>query len=183
MATYSKIEFKKRDIRLQDIPKFYQGLVENKVSVGVHREQGSHNVDKAFWNEFGGGTFTLSTPMRKKLADGSWVRLDAGTTLRMPARPFIRLYLRPENIRLIRECYLSKINDSFQSGLKAPKTDAKEVLNEVGEGGKVAQWTNMEEWTTKLPNAPLTVAIKGFNHPLFDTGKMFNAIKYKVRKI
>ena len=39
MAIYSKIEFKQRDIRLADIPKFYQGLMENKVSIGVHNKQ------------------------------------------------------------------------------------------------------------------------------------------------
>ena len=53
MVAYTKIEFKKRDVRLKDIPKFYQELIENKVSIGIHKAQGSHNVEKAFWNEFG----------------------------------------------------------------------------------------------------------------------------------
>ena len=64
--TKCKIELKKRDVQLKDIPKFYQELIENKVSVGVHKEQGSFNVKKALWNEFGVTPYVLATPKRKR---------------------------------------------------------------------------------------------------------------------
>ena len=32
------------------------------------------------------------------------------------------------------------------------------------------------------PNAPMTIEGKGFDKRLFDKGKLYNAIKYKVRK-
>lgn len=177
-----KIEFKKRNVQLKDIPKFYEGLIDNKISVGVHKEQGSFNVKKAVWNEFGTTPYVLATPKRKRLFDGSYATLQAGTVIETPARPFIRLYLFPESRSLINETYIHSINNSFRSGLKSPRSLAKNVLNSVGDSGQVSQWINMERWKTALPNASLTVAIKGFDYPLFKTGALQRAIRYKVSK-
>ena len=177
-----KIEFKKRNVQLKDIPKFYEGLIDNKISVGVHKEQGSFNVKKAVWNEFGTTPYVLATPKRKRLFDGSYATLQAGTVIETPARPFIRLYLFPESRSLINETYIHSINNSFRSGLKSPRSLAKNVLNSVGDSGQVSQLINMERWKTALPNASLTVAIKGFDYPLFKTGRLQKAIKYKISK-
>ena len=89
------MKFKDRDVRLKDIPKFYKELSSNKLTVGVHHEQGSHNVEKAVWNEFG-KIIILQSPLRKRLADGTYAKLKMGTVLHTPARPFVRLYLYPE---------------------------------------------------------------------------------------
>lgn len=180
--TKCKIEFKKRDVQLKDIPKFYQELVENKVSVGVHKEQGSFNVKKALWNEFGVTPYVLATPKRKRLFNGSYVTLGEGTTIQIPARPFIRLYLFPESRDLIHKSYIQSINSNFRDGLKTPRSSAKNVLNTVGDAGQVSQWINMERWKSALPNASLTVAIKGFDYPLFETGSLQKAIRYKLSK-
>lgn len=182
MANKVSLEFKRRDVRLKDVPLFYTELMQNKVSVGVHREQGQENLQKALWNEFG-SYYTLQRNVRKRLANGHYVTLKAGSKILTPARPFLRLTLKPSNMQLIQECYEHKINESIRGGLHAPKASASGVLKEVGEGGQVAQWSNMEEWKERLPNAQLTIDIKGFDHPLFKTGKLFNAIKYKIRKV
>lgn len=182
MAKRATLEFKKRDVRLKDVPLFYKELMENKVSVGVHKEQGQENLHKALWNEFG-SSYVLQRNKRRKKANGEWVTIPKGSLIITPARPFLRLTLKTSSINLIEDCFLQKINESIRGGLHAPKTSAKSVLKEVGEGGQAAQWINMEEWTQKLPNAQLTIDIKGFDHPLFKTGKLFNAIKYKIRKV
>ena len=182
MAKRATLEFRKRDVRLKDVPLFYKELMENKVSVGVHKEQGQENLQKALWNEFG-SYYTLQRNVRKRLANGKYITLSDGSKILTPARPFLRLTLKSGNMQLIKECFENKINQNIRGGLHAPKTSANNVLREVGEGGQVAQWSNMEEWTQRLPNAQLTIDIKGFDHPLVRTGKLFNAIKYKIRKV
>lgn len=177
-----KIELKKRDVELKNIPKFYEELIDNKVSVGVHKEQGSFNVKKAVWNEFGVTSLVLAKPMRKRLKTGNYAVLKAGSVITIPARPFIRLYLFLDSRNLIHKTYAQSISDSFRSGLKPTRQQAKNVLEQVGSSGQVSQWTNMDRWTTALPNASLTVAIKGFDHPLFKTGALTKAIKYKISK-
>lgn len=181
MAHLVSIKFKKRDVRLKDVPKFYQELEENTLSVGLHKEQGKHNVEKGFWNEFGVAPFILSKPMKKRLADGSYTTLTEGTVLHIPARPFTRLYLYPERLQRVLNEYKNSYELALKNGLKPPKQSAKKVLNDVGIIAKNEMYDIILS-KTLLPNAPLTVAIKGFDFPLFKIGKMVNAIKHKVRK-
>ena len=161
MATYSKIEFKKRDVRLKDVPKFLQGLIENKVSIGVHstqdrRPKGKSNVDIGFINEFG--------------------------LQNVPARPFVRLYLYPEKTYRVMNEYRNRYNEQIKQGLKTPIKSAKDILNDVGRIGQTEMRDIILSNTMLTPNAPLTIELKGFDYPLVETGRLVNAIKYKVEK-
>lgn len=177
----ARLKTKKRDINLTNLAKFYKGLMENKLSVGLHKEQGSHNVEKGFWNEFGATPFVLAKPMRKKLADGTYTRLEKGTILHIPPRPFIRLYLYPEKQQRVFKEYKTSYEMCLKEGIKRPNSSVKKVLDNVGFVA-VNEIHNLILSKTLLSNAPLTIAIKGFDFPLFKTGSMVNAIKHKVRK-
>ena len=162
MAIYSKIEFKQRDIRLADIPKFYQGLMENKVSIGVHNKQDKRpkkksNLDIAYINEFGLGN--------------------------VPARPFVRLYLYPKKLQRVMNEYRNRYNEQIRQGVKPPITSAKNVLKDVGILGQVEMRDIILSNTILQPNALKTIELKGFDYPLVETGRLVEAIKYKVEKI
>lgn len=177
------IKLQKRDVEIKDIPIFYKTLTENKISVGVHKEQGRHNVEKALWNEFGVAPFRLATPMKKKLANGKFVKLLPETVLQIPARPFVRLYLHPSSLENFRKYYEQEMNYKFLSGLKTPAQDAKNLLNDVSDFTEEQMKKNVVEGNDLKRNAPLTIAIKGFDYPLVETGKMLKSIKGKVEKI
>lgn len=178
---YARIKTKKRDLKINNLAKFYLALSENKASIGVHKEQGSHNLDKAIWNEFGATPFVLATPMKKKLADGTFTTLGAGTVLQIPARPFVRLYLYPERQRKVFEEYKIVYNQLVKEGVKSPISKARKLLQQIGLVAKNEMYDIILS-KTLIPNAPLTIAIKGFDFPLFKTGSMVNAIKNKVKK-
>ncbi len=181
MARLVQMKFKERDVRLKDIPKFYEDLSTKKLTIGVHHEQGKHNVEKAVWNEFGKTTI-LQAPLRKKLADGTYARLKEGTILNTPARPFVRLYLYPERFNKLKQVFVDALDDCFISGLKDYKNKANMVLDMMGYSGKNEMQDIILSQNVLLPNAELTIAIKGFDYPLVREGKLVNAIDYKVRK-
>jgi len=161
MAYYSKIEFKKRDVRLKDVPKFLQGLIENKVTVGIHQTQdkrprGKSNVYIGYINEFGLGNF--------------------------PPRPFVRLYLYPEKTYRVMNEYRNRYNEQIRQGLKTPIMSAKNVLKDVGEIAQKEMRDIILSNTMLISNAPKTIELKGFDYPLVETGRLVNAIKYKVEK-
>ena len=181
MARLVQMNFKERDVRLKDIPKFYKELSNKKLTVGVHHEQGKHNVEKAVWNEFG-KTVILDSPLKKRLATGNYVTLNAGTVLNTPARPFVRLYFYPDRFDRMKRAFSDKLSESFRVGLKDYRQKANDVWQIMGHTGRFEMRDIILSNTVLLPNAPLTVAIKGFDYPLVKEGEMVNAIDYKVRK-
>ena len=68
---------------------------------------------------------------------------------------------------------------------KTASGTAKELLGEVGRLYLHQMWHILE--SGKSPegdfpeNAPLTEYLKGFNHPLIDTGTLFQSLRYKVK--
>lgn len=59
--------------------------------------------------------------------------------------------------------------------------DPKKVMGLIGEHmrGQIVQSINT--WTDP-PNAPYTVAMKGFNKPLVDTGQLMRSISFEVNE-
>lgn len=185
MVKRATLELRKRDVRLKDVPLFYKGLIENKMSVGVHKEQGEENLKHALWNEFGTNHITgHKYKFRKLLADGHFknIIIPAGKDISVPMRPFVRIYFHPTFLNRVRKYFQDELNNCFKAGLKAPKSTAVNLLL------KSAKFTEEQmkkiasgDGVTFRPNASLTVAIKGFDQPLYQTGKMINAIKGKVK--
>ena len=193
MARRATLKLKKRDVRLKDIPLYYKGLIENKVTIGVHKREGrevgsgelpnkANALEKAFWNEFG-TTHVVKRDFRKKSkTDGKFITLKAGTIIRIPARPFIRLYLYSDRVKRVFTEYKNSFNRAFMNGLKQPKTNAKETLKDVAYRGEIVMKEGIVGQNDLQPNAPLTVYLKGFDYPLFETGAMLNAIRGQVEK-
>ena len=110
-----------------------------------------------------------------KYADGTDVASVAyyneyGTN-RIPPRPFMRLTLANHGDQLARV-----VGKFMSSGVPVEK-----VLSFLGE----FTVNKIKEEIVKLddpPNAPSTVAKKGFNNPLIDTSTMARAVTWRVKK-
>ena len=161
MAKLIKLEFKKRDVKLKDIPSFYQELISNKITVGIHKDQdyrfdGKNNVDLAYINEFGLG--------------------------HVPPRPFIRLYLYPEIVNQIGKEYASEYNIQLKNGIKGIKNSEKNILKRTGMKSSEKMCDIIASRSVLEPNKPKTIELKGFDYPLVETGALFKAIRYKVEQ-
>lgn len=177
MARVVKLEFKKRDVRLKDVPKFYGALIDNKLSVGFHKEVGVNILTKAMNTEFG-GTIYFAPHQHYVTA---------------PPRPIVRMYLYPRMTDKIHKSYSEYINDEILGGLKAPKTNAKDVLKNIGKECVYLQKSQiwMRDYDTSVNpyphldpniNGAEIVEYKGFDFPwIGKTGKTIEAINYKVR--
>lgn len=61
------------------------------------------------------------------------------------------------------------------------KTNVNYALDRVGKIIQDEVIKSIED-TYDPPNSPVTISIKGSSHPLIDTGKMINSVKYKVTR-
>lgn len=91
-------------------------------------------------------------------------------TSRAPARPFFRNMIAKQSPRWGR---------ALGMNLKNNRNNAKDALTAMGEGIKDQLKESIIE-TNEPPNAPYTVAKKGFNKPLVDTAHMLRSIDYVV---
>lgn len=129
-----------------------------KVKVGFPAgEADAGNIQKAIWNHFGtkGGA-----------SGGGW----GGP---IPERPFLANAMRDNK---------GKYSDSMQTAAKAivaGQYDARTALSRLG---ILAQGDIQEEITTlsSPPNSPVTIARKGSDNPLIDTGAMRQAVTWKI---
>jgi len=94
-------------------------------------------------------------------------------TSRMCSRPFMRktMYRTDE----IRKIYLDVAKKMMTEGYKV-----KDVYTEIGQ--KVRERMQYEMlYGTYIPLSPITIARKGHDQPLIDTGKMYDGIRYEVK--
>ena len=117
------------------------------------------NINKAVWNEFGtkGGA-----------SGGGW----GGP---IPERPFLRNAMRNNTSK-----YRNAMASSAERILLGQAT-LDSVLTKLG---TLAEQDVKNEITSlrSPPNSPVTIAMKGSDNPLIDTGEMRNAVRYKVEK-
>ena len=88
-----------------------------------------------------------------------------------PPRPFMRetLKRRAHKWRGILRDILPQYADNIKKALEHLGDVAAEDLSDM-----IRIWTNP-------PNAPSTIARKGFNDPLVDSGKMMNSVRWRVK--
>ena len=93
-------------------------------------------------------------------------------TEKIPPRPFMRVGLKQE-LKTDTKAFALMIQSvtSGKSALSAAKTASPAFVAMLQ---KV-----MSDWSTP-PNSPRTVAEKGFNNPLIDTGELRDSIQVKV---
>lgn len=166
--------------------KSVQSLVDNlgkvKASVGVHSDKGEHNVKKALWNEFGTKHISKGVSFFK---DGVELRIRKGTDISIPARPFLRLYLYPKDILEIEKEFVKNLDVMlrFHKRLaESPLKSATSIMDNVGRVGAELQKEKIKNGNSFKPNAPFTQLIKGFDHPLYDTGELLASIDSKIER-
>lgn len=140
-------------------------------------------------NEWG-GTYTVSerqqTIYRKLGKDGEFAgggkfvkaaKSNFATTHTVPAhtvtvppRPFFRMMIAANSPRW---------GEAMARVLKASGCDLNVALGRMGEGIRGQLQGSIRDFTTP-PNAPSTIASKGFNKPLIDSGNMLNSVDYEV---
>lgn len=88
----------------------------------------------------------------------------------IPPRPFFRNMIAKEQ---------SGWPKAIEANLKATNYDAKKTLSRVGEG-IAGQLKRSIVDTNSPPLKPSTIARKGFEKPLVDTGRMLRSTDYEV---
>ena len=88
----------------------------------------------------------------------------------IPPRPFFRNMIAQK---------AESWPDAVAALLETNDYDATETLMQTGEGIKGQLQQSIKD-TNSPPLAPATIAKKGFDKPLIDTGVMINSIDYKV---
>lgn len=117
----------------------------------------STNIDKAIWNEFG---------TRGGRSGGGW----GGP---IPERPFMRNSAR-NNANKYRQMMAGAVTK-----IVIGKMNLREVMTDLG---LVAVADIQREIRSLMspPNSPVTIARKGANNPLIDTGQMRMAVTFKI---
>ncbi|MBE6725088.1 MAG: hypothetical protein E7576_07865 [Ruminococcaceae bacterium] len=96
-------------------------------------------------------------------------------TSKIPPRPFMEQSFKRHEVEYVEEC-----ENIFNAMIKGQKTDS--LIRKFG--AKVKQDIVDEiELGQFVPNAPSTVAKKGFNKPLYETGLMEKSISYYTEKV
>lgn len=95
----------------------------------------------------------------------------------IPARPAIRVgFMAP----IKKGSYDKLFIDSMQRIAEGNST-FKQEYTRIGVQAKVDLKKAVVDWDTP-PNSPFTVAEKGFNNPLIDSGLLYESIDFKVDK-
>lgn len=95
----------------------------------------------------------------------------------IPTRPAIRVgFMAP----IKSGSYNALFVESMQR-IAEGKSTFKQEYTRIGTKAKVDLKKAVADWDTP-PNAPFTVAEKGFNNPLIDSGLLYESIDFKIDK-
>lgn len=90
----------------------------------------------------------------------------------IPSRPYFRTMIALKS---------PKWGDALGNLVISTNYDAASALGLMGQGIQGQLQTSIRDWSDP-PNAPSTIAAKGFNAPLIDTGAMLRTVTYTVLK-
>lgn len=173
------------------VEKYLEGFKNVKAVSGILDTANQKVKDKAKWNEY--GTRHKTKHSYSFLKNDIQVNIPQGADISIPARPFIRINLYEETGEKIKESMEQDLRVllQFHSRLANNPTQATfRTMQNMGNKAMVLQRqkassggfepsvnrTNKDQET----NAPLTVLLKGFNYPLFETGEMISSISSEV---
>ena len=95
----------------------------------------------------------------------------------IPTRPAIRVgFMAP-----IKKGSYDKMFAESMQRIAEGKSTFKQEYTKIGTRAKVDLKKAVVDWDTP-PNSPFTVAEKGFNNPLIDSGLLYESIDFKVDK-
>lgn len=114
-------------------------------------------VQVAIWNEYG----TQTIPPRPAFRRGAEHAIQTNRRL-----------LQSQLQNIVRRKLMGREAEADQS--------LRVVLTQIGRSA-VAETKRIIKAGDELPNAPKTVAKKGFNHPLYETGRLLDCVEYEVQ--
>ena len=115
-----------------------------------------------------GATYPDGTPVATVAAVQEWGAPSKG----IPPRPFFRKVIKGEDAKTW--------GPTLNALLKQTDMDAARALDTLGQV-IVGQIKQSIKDTRSPPNAPSTIARKGFNKPLIDTAVMLNSVDHEVK--
>lgn len=103
--------------------------------------------------------------------------MEEGDPVKYPPRPFIRVGFLP---RLKSAEYIPLFQNAITSVLEG-KATFKQAYTKMGPVLVKGLQNEIISWDTP-PNSARTIAEKGFNDPLINTGKMLESVDFKVER-
>lgn len=179
-----KVEKKKRTVVLKELQK----LNLEKITAGIHAADGNQVVsdsgfkliDVVVQNEFG-NSWTLQKTVRF-FKNGKWWALKKGTMINIPATRFVsRILEDPTEKRNVIDNFKACLHILLKYGEMGEGYTVRDLVKDVGSWMRDRIRAGIDDKIFE-PNAPLTIAIKGFNQRLFEKGTLYNAIKYRSKK-
>lgn len=171
------------------VQQYVENLGKVKATVGVHAEDsttdkyGVTTVKKAIWNEFGVEQWTAPRDY-DFIKNGIQYFVIKGQKFKIPARPFVRLYLHPKSILVIEREFAKNFDVMlrFHNRLTQPLKAATTTMDNVGRKAKDEMKNLIKNGSTYKKNSAFTIEIKGFDHPLYETGDLLNSIDSKIER-
>lgn len=179
----SYAELKKNSAKRIALLKELNLLDKEVVSAGIHKPEGAQVVgdngvkliDIAVQNEYGNEWAMPHTVCFQK--NGIWRAIKQDTVVKIPATNFIGRILENQTER---QALFLDFKASIQMVIKGiwKSTDAVKSSGQYMRD-RIRGFIDRKVF---LPNAPMTIAAKGFDKRLYDKGTLYNAIKYKTKK-
>lgn len=94
---------------------------------------------------------------------------------KIPPRPFLTI-AKKESEQAIKSKMMAAAKAASGGG------DGVAIFKQAGDALAESARGVIDSVSTLAPNAPPTIARKGKNHPLYDTGRLRNSIKVKVKE-
>lgn len=179
-----KIDKKNRTMVLKEL----RQIDMERITAGIHAsdgqqvvsESGFKLIDVAVQNEYGNSYTTKKTQRFYK--NGKWWTIKKGTNIRIPATRFVsRIIQEPNEKRSLIDNFKAELHILFKYGENGKFYSIKDVVKNVGSYMRDRIRYGIDKKIFE-PNRPLTVAIKGFDQRLYETGKLYNSIKYRTKK-
>lgn len=188
-----KVIHKKGNVDIKDIIGLSKALKRANVTIGVHKKEGqtlnpetqTPVIKYACWNEF--GTHHITKHKYKFVRHNKYVVIPEGSDISIPPRPFVRVK-NSEELRRALKLWHKRMSHNFWRHVTHSTVNGavNEMYGEVGRLYLHQMWHILQ--SSKSPegdferNKPLTEFLKGFDHPLIDTGTLFKSLRYKVNK-
>lgn len=179
-----KIEKKKRTLILKEL----QQLNMEKITAGIHAADGQQKVsdsgfrliDVAVQNEYGNSwTMPRSVSFFK---NGKWRYIKKDTKIKIPATHFVsRIIQDPNEKRSLIDNFKAELHILFKYGEGGKFYSVKDVVKNIGSYMRDRIKKSIDDKIFDK-NKESTIAIKGFDKRLFETGTLYNAIKYRSKK-
>lgn len=179
-----KIEKKKRTLVFKEL----QQLNMEKITAGIHAADGQQKVsesgfrliDVAVQNEYG-NSYTVNKT-RRFFKNGKWWTIKKGTNINIPATRFVsRIIQDPNEKRSLIDNFKAELHILFKYGEGGKFYSVKDVIKNIGSYMRDRIKNGIDK-KIFIPNAPMTIAIKGFDKRLFEIGTLYNAIKFRSKK-